>query len=138
MYESSNSHKMSINKYGLGRVWPHKCRIAADEPLRSNLKSLFFITITYMMSLCFAGLIVFPRGPLGGQVGTSGVTGYFQRSTVTRPLRPLLDRYDRYTTSEHIMFLCTWCLPSFPSGPDASRASGNQSVAGSCCYLINI
>ena len=82
------------------------------------------------MSLCFAGLIVFPRGPLGGQVGTSGVTGYFQRSTVSRPLRPLLDRYDRYTTHEHIMFLCTWCLPSFPPGPDASRGSRNQNAAG--------
>ena len=74
---------MSINKYGLGRVWPHKCRIAADVTVEIESQVAIFITITYMMSLCFAGLIVFPRGPLGGQVGTSGVTGYFQRSTVS-------------------------------------------------------
>ena len=94
-------------------------RVGADVTVEIESQVAIFITITYMMSLCFAGLIVFPRGPLGGQVGTSGVTGYFQRSTVSRPLRPLLDRYDRYTTHEHIMFLCTWCLPSFPSGPCA-------------------
>ena len=54
----------------------NKHRVGADVTVEIESQVAIFITITYMMSLCFAGLIVFPRGPLGGQVGTSGVNGW--------------------------------------------------------------